>query len=469
MTLTGVRPAPASPAGKPPRPGARRAHPFRGELLRGTAPWAGAAVLLTVSVTMAEKSAGWQGGWGETQALLRTVSVLLAAPIAGAAGCWQGGREWRRRTEELGATSSRGPLARFLAAALPTALWSALACLIAHAAALLACLPYASAGRPSVTAPLSDAVFVMAVTLIGHVAGGVIRWRLAAPFFGGGVYLGSAVVSSLGSGYRFLSPVAVSDSGMAHSLYVWWEPLVTAGWFGGLAVAAVLAVAAARRWTALPALLIAAVCGVTLVKSGDRMWRPDPLPARQVCDTSVRPVICVSQRHPAVLPQVTRALSRLTTRLEGVGHLPERFVDLPGRRGPNDVQLPMLTPLGQSLTRGELTDPERYRWEAAQMLVHRDACDVRDPDRAEQRVQLVDRTVVAWLAPHPSAGFHETALGWAEKRGDTAEAAGIRAEMRSFDRALGRLGAMDPEERRQWLSRYFETARSCDPGKVPAL
>jgi hypothetical protein len=244
---------------------------------------------------------------------------------------------------------------------------------------------------------------------------------------------------------------------------VWWQPLAESVWVVGLAAAAVLAYAASRRYTSVLPLTAAAVAAVLIGQTGDRMWSDHPLAHQQVCDTSVRPNICVNALHPGLLPEVKEALSGLHGRLEGVENLPVRFEDRLGEPGPDEAQLPMLTPIGSAMVRGRLTDPEQYAWEAAAALTGKDPCDARMED---ERASRVDSAVTEWLSPSRTrAEIERHILRSAQEAGDDKLPAGIRAERA----ASARLASMGTDERRAWLSRYFATADSCDPKQVPAL
>ncbi|OSP42931.1 hypothetical protein B7767_12925, partial [Streptomyces sp. 13-12-16] len=225
---------------------------------------------------------------------------------------------------------------------------------------------------------------------------------------------------------------------------------------GGLTAAAVLAYTARRRALALLPLVAAAAAGTLLVQSGDGLWRADPLTRRQVCDTSTTPQICVNARYKELLPQVTEALSGMTGRLEGVENLPVRFEDLPGRPGPDEVELPMITPIGWSVVRGRLTDPGEYAWAAGIALQGRGDCGEVAP-----RVAAVDDAVEYHLAPSPlRRQFDEQ-----DARGGAAE----RARLEERLAARERLASMGDEERRAWLSAYFATRDECGRNGVPAL
>ncbi|MFI6038784.1 hypothetical protein ACIBBD_32560 [Streptomyces sp. NPDC051315] len=429
------------------------AHPLRPETTRGFAPWAGAAAFLVPAVLLAAEAERWQGGWAETRTQLHGV-LLVIVPLAAAAGCWQGGRERRRGTEELWETAVRGPLARFLAAALPLASWMAAGYLLAAVGALLATWPYARGDRPCPDLLATDAVVVAAAAVAGHVVGRLVTWRAAAPLLalGGYVVLGLSGRADVGPG-RYLSPVLPVGESL---LPVAWQPAAMAVWTAGLTAAAVLAYAARRRYTALLPLAAATAAGALLVQTGDGLWHTDPDRTRQVCDTSVSPQVCVNARYGELLPQVTEALSGVTGRLEGVRNLPVRFEDRPGAPGPDEAELPMLTPIGWSVVRGRLTDPEQYAWEAVMALLGRGDCD-----RLDARVRRADDAVENLLAPSPAQRvFDEIAA-----EGDAAE----RAELQDRRAARARLAAMDADERRAWLSAYFATVGDCDPSGVPAL
>ncbi|MGW3667686.1 hypothetical protein [Streptomyces sp. NPDC005141] len=438
-------------------------HPLRVESLRGFAPWAAAGLLLALAWAVAAKSAEWQGSWGSTTDLLSTAAAMIGVPFALAAGSWQGGRERRLRMTELRSSSARTPLVQLLVAALPLAGWLAAAYLLVVAGAVAACAPYASAGGPAFTVYAGNALSLAACAVLGHVAGRVISFRLTAPLLAISGYVVAGLLGTQRSDLRHLAFCAVhvfGDSDLAR----WWYPLVSALWAAGLATAAVLALAAHRRVTALLPLAAALGAAVLLVQTGDGLLRDNPLAHRQVCDNSTTPDVCVNATYPGMLPKVTRALSGLTDRLKDVENLPVRYEDLWRSPRRDEAQLPNLTPLGWSAVRGEVADPERYAWEAAHMLVRPDCAG----SPTAQRIQVTDEAVLRWLGPDASAEkLRGRFVARARQQGDTKELARYRAE----DRAYARLTAMTDHERRSWLGRYFATAGTCDPkpSEVPSL
>lgn len=443
-----------SAAGPPTPPGRPVRHPLRAEAVRGFAPWAGVAVLLALGVTLAGSAARWQGDWGETSSRLHT-ATLITLPFAAAAGCWQGGRERRRRTEDLWRTAVRGRLARFLAAALPVGLWAAAGQLAASALALLATWPYAQGDRPHLAWLPVDALVLAVAAPAGQVVGRLVPSRLTAPLLAMAGYVGLGVLTQTGgSAASALNPVF--DPGDTR-VPVWWQPVAMAGWAAGLAAAAVLAYAARRRLTALVPLTAALAAGTLLVHGADGLWRPSPAAGRQVCDTTTVPAVCVNAGYAGMLPQLRAALTPATDRLKGVRNLPARWEDHPGGPGRDEVPLPLLTPVGWSVVRGRLTDPEQFAWEAVTAMRHDADCS-RTPDPSVSRI---DDAVVDYLAPNPS-----------QRHFDDLDAHGDRAHRDALERrraARARLAAMSDEARRDWLSAYFATAHDCDPKEVPTL
>ncbi|MFF5531722.1 hypothetical protein ACFY71_04480 [Streptomyces cinerochromogenes] len=433
---------------------ARAPHPLRAEALRGFAPWAGAAVLLSFGAMLAGTADRWQGGWAETATETHT-AMLITLPLAAAAGCWQGGRERRRRTEELWRTTVRPPLARLLAAALPVALWVAAGYLVTAALALLATWPYAQGDHPHPALLPGDTVAMAAGALAGHVLGRTVPTRLAAPLLAMAGYVGLGVLSADGPDVgRPLSPATSLAVG---ELPVWWQPWAMAVWTGGLACAAALAYAARSRVTALLPLAAALAAGALLVQAGDGLWHTDPLARRQVCDTSTTPAVCVNARYAGMLPQVGDALSGVTGKLAGVRNLPARWADHDGALRADEARLPAITPLGWSAVRGRLTDPEQFAWEAVAAL-EGDDC----PERTlTARVLGADDAVEHYLAPTRV----RKALDEDDARGDRTR----RAELRERRALRARLAGMAEDERRDWLSAYFAARAACDPKGVPAL
>ncbi|MET7615230.1 hypothetical protein [Streptomyces seoulensis] len=425
-------------------------HPLRAEALRGFPPLAGAAVIVLIAVLMIATAREWQGSWAETADQLHD-SLLITLPVAAAAGCWHGGRERRRRTEELWSTAVRPPLTRLLAHAVPVALWVAAGHLLVIAGAAVATWWYALGDHPHLILVPGDTAALMAAVLLGHVVGRIVPSLLAAPLLGVAGFAGLALPE--GNGVQPLDPASFAVKG---SWPVWWQPLAMIAWTLGLALALTLAYAGRRRAIALLPLAAALTAGALLAQVGDATWRPDPLLRRQVCDTSTTPAICVNAQYGRLLPQVTTALSGVTGKLRGVQGLPTRWADRENGPRSGEAQLPILTPFGWSLVRGRLTRPDRYAWEAAAALSDRGQCK-----RLSERVSLVDGAVLTYLAPSPDQSDYDAVMA----KGSATD----RAHLRASQAARAKLAGMDEQRRRTWLSAYFTARAACDDKAVPSL
>ncbi|MFE1148248.1 hypothetical protein ACFW42_14155 [Streptomyces albidoflavus] len=454
---TATRPAPA-----PPSPGAAPS-PWRSELRRGLAPWAGAAVLLTLAVTMGTKAAQWQGDWAETHGLLRTTTMLLLGPLVAAAGCRQGGREHRRGTGDLLRQAVRGRRERTLAALAPLVACVVAAQLLGTAGVYLATWPYSLGGGLTWGHGLlhaADAVFVAGLTAVGFVVGRVVKWRGAALVLALGCYVLLGISAYVDTPLGRLTPA--QEPGLSEEIPALWLAPVIVVWVGGLALAALVGHLARRKLLSLVPLLAAALAGTVLVQTGDDAWRTDPRAQRLVCDDGT-PQICVTERHRNLLAPAGEALSGLRERLEGVPGLPERFVEnRPGhhiRRDTGEVQLPMFTPLGHSVVRGEVTDHAVYAWEAVAVLFFPDCPDLSGGE--------LDEVVWTYLAPTHQRNLSdpEHAIREAERYRGAKGAAEIRAALKKLDR----LRALPEAERAAWLGEYIAAAQRCDFAAQPTL
>ncbi|MGW0547183.1 hypothetical protein [Streptomyces altiplanensis] len=447
---TGTGPGtPAGPGDATTAPGRRRLPaPLRAELRRGIAPWLGAAVMVTLVVAMAPKASSWQGSWGETQNLLHSASALLGGPLVAAAGCWQAGRERRRGMTELRSSTVRTPLAQTLLCLAPLLLWALAGYAAAAAAVSLATWPYTSGGSPLVSMAATDATWLGTAAVLGFVTGRLVPWRLTAPVAAALMYVVVGLPSYFSSNAQFLTPVARTEAD--RYLPVWWQGPVMMLWLGGLGAAALLAYAARRRAVALVPLTAALAAAVLITQTGYGMWQKAPAASRVVCGGSA-PEICVNGLDGKLLPEVTKALAGLTSRLEGVEGAPAAYRDRlrhPEAAG-DEAALPPLT-RGWSVTRDRLAAPDEYAHQAAGLLLLRECSSSaygKDRDGAE-RVALTDEAVQNWLAPADGPPGH---------------ALGLPSD------GPARLDAMGDEERREWLGRYLATRKSCTPAEVPVL
>ncbi|MFF1912179.1 hypothetical protein ACFVYE_11190 [Streptomyces sp. NPDC058239] len=418
---------------------------LRAELRRGIAPWTGLAVALTVLVPLWGKASQWQGSWGETQSQLHSASALLAGPLVAAASCWQGGREHRRRTDELLSSAPRSRLTQATMAATPIVLWAAAGYLVALAVAFAATAPYTGAGSPSFSLVATDLGFLLSIGLVGFVVGRLVRWRLIAPVLAVCAYVGLGFPNYLDSEAQFLNPAQQVD--LEGAVPVWWYAPVLVAWTGGIAAAVLLAYAAKRRYLAVVPLALSIAAGTVVVHTGADLFRNDPAAARMVCSKAGpgTPQICVNTYDAPVLPQMSEALAGVFSRLEAVPGAPVRYVD--SRFGTKDGEAALShVTRGWGLTRNRLTDPHQYASNTALGLVNRD-CPADSHGKSRKEAERVDRTddaVRSWLAGEDSVWYPDS-------------------------RHLSRLKAMPDADRKVWLGRFLATRKSCTPSEVPVL
>ncbi|MEU3426754.1 hypothetical protein [Streptomyces gardneri] len=432
------------PRAEKPAP-ARAPAPLRTELRRGLGPWTGAAVALTVFVTMYGKGLGWQGRWADATNLLHVVAGLLCGPLALAAGCWQGGRDRRRRTTELWESVPRSPLRRLLVSVAPSALWPAAGLLLADAVCLLATWPYVSAGRPFLELLAADAVAVAALGTLGHLAGRVVRWRLTAPLLGIVGYVALGLAAYTEGTARWLGPAG--EHQFSWDRPVWWYGPVSMAWTAGLTLAVLLAYglrpARLRVLALVPLAVAVAAAGLILRLPQDQgPWRPDPALSRQICDDGT-PQICLTAVDEALLPEVSAALAPLNSRLKGMPGAPARWVGgISGPALPGDIELPSPR---QDAVRNRLVRPDLYLNSAVNWLFS-DTCQEGDGAGPNaERSWAIHLAVTEWLAPTPD-----------DYGPDTTGAQPY----------IDRLDAKSPAEQRDYLTRYL-AANTCRPDEVP--
>ncbi|OMI40196.1 hypothetical protein SPAR_07092 [Streptomyces sparsogenes DSM 40356] len=446
---TGRAAEPLSPAGAPWQPGhahsPRRAGPLLTELRRGAGLPAGAATLAVLLFAMFTKADEWLSDWTETTDMLRVAGLVLGAPLAAAVACWQGGRERRRRTEELLATVARPPLRQALLAAAPAVVWPVVGYLLTAVVCLAWTWQYAGGDGPHVSLIVADATGIGSLAALGFVVGRVVPWRLAPPVVALVMYNIELLLANQESGISWLSPGKEHISSWDRP--VWWFGPVSMVWTAGLAAAALLAYAARRRARALAlAPLAAAVtAAVLLAQTGDGLWRPDPASAALVCDEGT-PRVCATRVHSRMLPDASRALAGLTAKLRGIPNAPARIVEAPvdSRASRTDAAL---TGWDMYFRRNRIAEPEMFAANAAIGVTEPYCPNVADADRYSD----LNEAVADWLAPIPRPK---------NMPGDQTEP--------GYTRVLKRLKAMPDGERTRWLGGYFAATRSCHPERVTA-
>jgi len=175
--------------------------------------------------------------WIQASVLVRDGVILIGPGIAGIA-TWMGGRERRRKMDDLLATTPRPPWARWGVTWAATALWGVLAYIVAGAYVLVLAIQHTNWGAPVVWPILVGLVAIPAYAAVGYALGAAIPSRFSAPLvaiallvlpvavgWGSGTgTFGPATKPSALDALRYLSPVATLDSS------VWYGVRPDIGW-----------------------------------------------------------------------------------------------------------------------------------------------------------------------------------------------------------------------------------------------
>ena len=458
MTTTAPLPPAADRIARP-----RRANPLRTEARRGS--WAAlvTVALLVPSLLDLLSRRGPAFNWIWTHDALRSAGLVIGVGFAVAAGCWHGGRERRRGTGELFSSMPVSPLRRTALAASPAVLWPVLAYVLTGAVCLLITwlgrgVPF---GHPFPTLLVADAVAVGSLGLLGFIAGRLIPWILAAPVLATLVGVGTTVLGegdilpawiADGDALRWLAPTIEHANEWEEPVW-WYGPLATL-WFGGLAVAALLAYTAHRRFAAV-SLATAVAAASVLVGTGDGLWRTDPVATAFTC-TEGDPQVCMIRVHSPYLPEMSAAVAGLTSKLHTIPNAPDRLVEIP--TVPDEKNLSRSRPIAAGLVprRNEavLSDapPINYREnlgyyaENAAINAAVYGCVKMPYTYGSQVPSRYLDAVAQWLAPSREG-----------MPGDSPAKP-----------VLKRIKSMPERERTAWLGDYFAAVRDCDPGRIKA-
>jgi len=302
--------------------------------------------------------------WVQASVLVRD-GLLVIGPALGGAAAWMGGRERRRKIDDLLATTPRPAWARWGVTWAATALWGLLAYAVAGAYVLTLAVQHTSWGEPIAWPMLVGLVAVPAYGAVGYVLGSLLPSRFTAPLVaiallvlpilvGRGSRSGTfspATKPSALAALHYLSPVATLDAS------VWYGVRPDVGWpqalfllgltglaLGGLALRGERGRAA---WSALLAggvlagasvvmLLSAAPPSAVLLQVSRTPNAPYPLRARYdtlipytpVCAGAPVPV-CVHPAYRAHLAAEAWIINRLMAPLTGVPGAPARVEQRP--------------------------------------------------------------------------------------------------------------------------------------------
>ena len=416
---------------------------LKAEIRGGIAPWTFAVCLLSLLVAVFGGRYSLMDWPGMAQAS-RGLLVVLGPLLAGAA-CWQAGRERRRRTHELVQSAPLSALRRVACALLPVWLAAVAAHLVTWGVLFALTSPSASAyGHPLVFPLLADLTATAAFASAGHLIGWYLpsSWALT-PGTAAGTY-GVLWLGEVrgGSALGQLSPASFE----LHSgrMLVPWASAAHSAWFGGLAAAMLLTVAARRKWLVALPLAVAVAGAVPLVAWPEKMWLPDRGASALVC-RGERPEICLRQAHESRRDTVEGPIRWAYGLFEGAPTAPVRFEE--GRLAAGQSWGAVLDPGSDpAISHFTLVNPGDLGSDKRLGYFQRDAV-LQDLTMWE-----CERNVPSWA--------HEV-LFWAH-----GQWPGDMEDHWRDDPVVKALEAMTAAERRAWFTDYFAAARTCDRERV---
>jgi hypothetical protein len=225
-------------------------------------------VLLIVVPLIVNGPFGWAGlSQGTLGSEVQVTGVLTLAVAA-----WQGGRERRRGTRELLASTPRPAGHRALAAWLPTFAWPAAAyTLVTVIATALAAVAFGPA-RPAMVGLFAAAELeIAACAAVGFGLGRLMPGRFVAPLAGIAAFAGLLPLGNTADVHAARLVVLTPFDVWFWMQPVWWFAPAAAVWFGGLAIAALTVAGTRRRWYALFPLVVSLLAAVLI--AGNPTWR----------------------------------------------------------------------------------------------------------------------------------------------------------------------------------------------------
>lgn len=368
---------------------------LRTELRRGVGIWAAlpmAAIL--VAVYLAHQR-DWAGDWVGWSYYLRVLLIVLG-PAVVATAAWQGGRDARRGTGDLLASTARPRLQRDLLALTSPTVWAVASFVVVVGAAAAVTSTRASYGRPVFGMLVSAIGAVVALAALGYVAGRLVRWRVVAPVLGLMTYVAIVALAYRSDGLGFVSPGVEITSFRGQRPVWWWSPASTAT-FLLVGAGVFLLLAARHRWLGVPLLALAVLAAVPIVRTGQDAFVPDPGSETLVCRQSETFELCLSVVHSRQLSDVVAGLAPVLGGLDAQVRVLETDAFSIG----DDITLNPLY-LGPSLFSG--ADLSVLRGDVATGLM-RWGCATPTPNgpsfETPQAVSAVSFPLQAWLQARP--------------------------------------------------------------------
>lgn len=393
----------------------------------------------------------WSSTWADAARWL-SVSSLVLAPLVATAAAWVGGRERRRRMDELLKSTSRPEPQRLLlsfACLLVGVAAGFLAYAAVVAAAIAPTVAYGGGGWKG--AWLLVGLGWVTAAGVGFGAGRLVPGRLIAPATGLGLYILCGAFTYIGGAWGQLAPAAQLPTGSGRELVPGVVPGATI-WFLGLTVTALLLVTSRRRpWVSLLPLIAAVGAAAVLLNIGDAgadssrvdTWvQADPAATSPVCSTDGGPEVCVFAEHAGHLQATTdvaRQLLATSAELLAIDRAAE--VNDPDQAPPDTLPIPNLSGQSRAFRDGLARPGDLVQSSIFALVVPR--C------RLEGAISTYQSDINAQAA----TAIASTLLG-----GEPFVADFYPSEAASLVEHLSR----DRSAAREWMQAYLTAARACD-------
>lgn len=437
---------------------------WRAQVRRGLA-WPTVVVLAGAGVAMLfTRVSEWAANWSGLANYLRTMIIILG-PIVAAFACWEAGRDRRRRTGELLATTPRAAWRRELMGFSAVAAAAAVGYLLVFVGAAVVVAPAASytGGRWWATLALG-VVAILAMASVGWAVGRAVGFRLAAPVLGVVSYAVIGYGSYFNGGWVQLLPPGRS---------VWGSQLTAGAIIGGtaffvFAATAVFIASTARGrhivLAAIPAAVAVAVAIPLSAGNSQSWWESDPGAQRPVCSDSGR--VCVWASHAGLLDAVSEQAEPLLAKITTAAGPQYRLIELPRDRDPGPADIPIGLINQVTVTGRGLNDPGRITNAIISSTIPN--CPMPeatssnpDPDPWDDVMNSVHLAATNIIAP--PAPFVDKIRSGPFDGASAPEPGSLAAQL------VTEYHAAPAETGRAWLSAEIQAAKTCDRDALHSL
>ena len=398
--------------------------------------------------------------WSDSSVLVRD-AIVFSGPFSAGAAAWMAGRERRRGTEELVATTPRPAWSRQLTLWAATTAWGLLAYLLFGAYVVAATARHDAWGTPILWPMAIGMLAIPAHAALGAALGYALPSRFTPPLVAVGLFVAQIAVGQVRAWFAFLSPFARVDQTVWYGV----RPHVGVGqaaFLLGVTGLGLVSLARGERrrafWGLLVAALLASLAGIALIGQtaplhGASLQLPAQygqlIPYTPMCSTGPLPV-CV---HPAYAPwQAASAdvVNRLAAPVLGLPGAPTRAQQVPlGAASPSAEVLGFAINVGDPRQSLDPADYPVVTSDVATRLVWDTTTVYGGPGRANTGAQ---DAIALWLVGRAEeATPHQHPAGEAPHQHITGSGPAVAAAQR--------FAALAPAQQQDWLRAHYVALR----------